>query len=153
MNDSVEQLLRRYMHAKPDSLIPILQEIQDEMGFISEEAINSVAKLMNIPTSKIYGLATFYNQFRFKPWGRTHIQVCKGTSCHMFDSESLIDTIEKVLKIKPGEASQDGLFSLEIMPCIGACAHSPVIAINGKFYSMITSEMLERLLEELNENT
>jgi NADH-quinone oxidoreductase subunit E len=152
MEKKLKELLDKYSLSSRDSLIPILQDIQDEMGYLSEEALLAVGKHLNVATSKIYGLATFYNQFRYQPRGINHIKVCHGTSCHMMGSVTLLEAIEKSLKIKPGQTSRDGKFSLEVVSCVGACAQSPVISINGKFYGKLTEERLEMLLEEFSEN-
>lgn len=152
MQKTVESLLQKYSFARRDSLIPILQEIQDEMGYLSEEAVVIVGKHLKIPTSKIYGLATFFNQFRFQPKGKYHIQVCHGTSCHMLGAMPLIDLLEKQLRIKSGQVTRNGLYSLEVIPCMGACAQSPVISVNGKFYKVLTPERLTEILKEIKLN-
>jgi NADH-quinone oxidoreductase subunit E len=151
MHNEIEELLQKYSHSSRDSLIPILQEIQDRIGFLSEEAIIVVGNHLEIPTSSIYGLATFYNQFRFSPKGKYHIQLCHGTSCHMMGASSIIEVIEKKLKIKSGQTSSNGLFSLEIIPCMGACAYSPLISVNGKHHPKITEQRLIQILDELKE--
>jgi NADH-quinone oxidoreductase subunit E len=151
MQATIERLLNKYSFARRESLIPILQEIQDEVGYLSEEALVMVGKHLNMPTSKIYGLATFYNQFRFQPKGIYHLRLCQGTSCHMGGSLAIIDYIEKTLKVKPGQTTKNGLFSLEVTPCMGACAHSPSILVNDKCYSRITIEKLSNILDELKE--
>lgn len=149
MKGKVEEILERYSHAGADSLIPILQDIQDEMGYLTEEAIETIGRSLGIASSKIYGLATFYNQFRFQPRGRCHIQVCHGTSCHLMGASTLIEQLEKRLKVKAGQTSRNGAFSLEVIPCMGVCAHSPAIQVNGKFYSKLTAQGFTELLGEL----
>ncbi|HDP54499.1 MAG TPA: NADH-quinone oxidoreductase subunit NuoE [Bacteroidetes bacterium] len=149
MEAKILSLLERYSHASIESLIPILQDIQDEVGFLSEEAIVQVSKHLQMPTSKIYGLATFYNQFRFHPKGKYHIQLCHGTSCHVMGAVSLLEFIEKKLKIKSGQTSRDGSYSLEIVPCMGACAFSPIISVNGEFHGNLNQQKLEKILDEL----
>lgn len=152
MKTRIQELLEKHSHASQDSLIPILQEIQDEIGFLSEDAIVLVGKHLNMPTSKIFGLATFYNQFRFQPRGKTHIQLCHGTSCHIMGAVTLIELVEKTLKIKSGQTSRNGKYSLEVVPCMGACALSPVISINGKFYGKLTADSLKDILQEVMES-
>jgi NADH-quinone oxidoreductase E subunit len=152
MESRIEELLKKYSHSNRESLIPILQEIQDDIGYLPEEALRLVGKHLSVATSKIYGLATFYNQFRFQPKGENHIRMCHGTSCHIMGSSILIDFIEKRLKIKPGQTSRDGKFSLEVVSCIGACAMSPVISINGVFHSELTQDKLNGLLDEIIES-
>lgn len=149
MENKIEVLLEKYSHSRRDSLIPILQDIQEEVGYLSEEAIVIVGKHLEMPTSKIYGLATFYNQFRFEPKGTYHIQVCHGTACHMLGAVPIIEIIERKLKIKAGQTSRNGKFSLEVVPCIGACSQSPVISVNGEYYSKLTSERIKQILIDL----
>lgn len=153
MQTRLQELLNKYGYASQDNLIPILQEIQDELGFLSEEALMAVGKHLNVPTSQIYGLATFYNQFRFHPKGTHHIRICHGTSCHIMGTNTLLDYIEKRLKIKSGQTSRDGMFSLEVVSCMGACAQSPVISINDVSYGKITADKLENIFDALIENT
>jgi len=150
MENAINSLLERYSHSRRDSLIPILQDIQEEVGYLSEEAIVLVGRHLNMPTSKIYGLATFYNQFRFEPKGKYHIQICHGTACHLLGAVKIIEIIEKKLKIKAGQTSRNGKFSLEVVPCIGACSQSPVISVNGEFYSNLTEDILKQLLMDLS---
>jgi len=151
MKEKIGLLLEKYSYAKQESLIPILQEIQDEVGYLSEDAIVLVGKHLDIPTSKIFGLATFYNQFRFQPKGKYHIQMCHGTSCHVMGATTIIEIVEKSLKLKVGQTSRNGNFSLEIVPCMGACALSPVISINGKYYGRLTVAKLKEVLDEITE--
>lgn len=135
-----------------DNLIPILQEIQSKEGYLSKEAITYVGKKMNLPTSKIYGVATFYNQFRFEPKGKHHIQLCRGTACHVLGSATVLEEFEKQLKIKAGQTTTDGLFSLEIVACIGACGLAPVISINGEFYAKLTSKSVKKIIDNIRNN-
>jgi len=149
MENKIDFLLEKYSHSRRDSLIPLLQEIQDEIGYISEDAIVLVGRHLNIPTSKIYGLATFYHQFKFEPQGTHHIQICQGTACHMLGALPILQIIEKKLKIKSGQTARNGKFSLEVVPCIGACAQAPLIAINDEFYCNLTDERIHSILDEL----
>lgn len=149
MKEKVNAILEMYSHSGRDSLIPILQEIQEQVGCLNEDAVVMVGKHLNIPTSKIYGLATFYNQFRFEKKGKYHIQSCNGTSCRMNGSKWIIDYIEKNLKIKNGQTTRNGLFSLEVLTCMGACHLGPVISINGEYYTELTPAKLKSILDEL----
>lgn len=152
METKIVELLEKYSHSRRDSLIPILQDIQEAVGYLSEEAVVLVGKHLEMPTSKIYGLATFYNQFKFEPRGRFHFQICHGTACHILGAVPLIDILEKTLKIKAGQTTRNGRYSLEVVPCIGACGQAPVISINGEFYSNITVERIKEVLADLNED-
>jgi len=149
MENKIEILLEKYSHSRRDSLIPILQDIQEEVGYLSEEAIVLVGRHLEMPTSKIYGLATFYNQFRFEPKGNYHIQICHGSACHILGAVPIIDIIEKKLKIKAGQTSRNGKYSIEVVPCIGACAQAPIIVINGECHRKLTLDRLKEILLEL----
>ena len=134
-NSNVDVVLEKYLHHGRESLIPILQEIQDSLGYIPESALEQVGKTLKIPTSKIYGLATFYNQFRFVPKGKYHITLCKGSACHMMGATSLLDHLEKELKIKQGQTTRNGMFSIEVVPCMAACSQAPLVSVNGQFFT------------------
>ncbi len=144
----VDQILTKYPDQKRENLIPILQEIQDNEGFLSKDSVVEVGKYLKLPTSKIYGVATFYNQFRFEPLGKHHIQVCRGTACHVLGSATVLEELEKVLKIKAGQTSRDGLFSVEVVACIGACGLAPVISVNGEFHAKVTAESIKEIVED-----
>jgi len=133
-------------------LIPLLQAVQDEFGYISEEAIARIGSHLSLPTSKVYGLATFYNQFSFSPRGLYHISLCNGTACHMAGSGELYTELSKLLEISDGETTRDGLFSLEVQSCIGACGQSPVIAINDSYYSGIGVKEVREIIKQYRED-
>lgn len=130
------------------ALIPILQEVQNTYGYLSREAVILIGKHLDLPASKIYGVATFYNQFRFQAPGKFHVQVCRGTACHVKGSLAVLDAFRRELKIEPGAVTRDGLFSLEVVACIGACGLAPVIAINGEFHANVDSDMVRKILRE-----
>jgi NADH-quinone oxidoreductase E subunit len=146
--DKITEVLQAYPDASRDNLIPILQDVQEAVGFLSEEAVQEVGAHLNLPASKIYGVATFYNQFRFEPKGRFHIQVCRGTACHVLKSATVLQKLEKLLKLKAGHTSRDGLFSIEVVACIGACGLAPVLCVNNEFHAKVTEESLPAILEE-----
>ena len=144
----IDQILQRHPAAGRDSLIPILQEIQEAHGYLSKAAIIRVGRHLNLPSSKIYGVATFYNQFRFHPPGRFHVQVCRGTACHVKGSAAVLEAMIKELKVNPGQTTRDGMFSLEIVACMGACGLSPVVNINGEFHAKATPRKLARIIAD-----
>lgn len=146
MEDQTDQILAKFPNARRPDLIPILQQIQDLNGHLTEEAVVKVGRHLNLSTSKIYGIATFYNQFSFVPRGKFHIQLCHGTSCHVAGSQNLISELEKQLKIHHGETSRDNLFSLEIVSCLGACGKAPVMAVNDDFYIRLHADDIKDLL-------
>lgn len=145
---SVEAILRDHPNAGRDHLIPILQEVQEAEGYLSQESIAEVGKALNLPSSKIFGVATFYNMFRFQPKGKHHVMVCRGTACHVKGSAKSLDLVTKALKIQPGETTRDGLFSLEVVACMGACGLAPVVNINGHFHAKVNPMKLHKIVEE-----
>lgn len=147
MEKGVAEIKKENGRISRDNLIPVLQEIQEKEGYLSEASVMEVGKKMGIPTSKIYGVATFYNQFRFEPKGKYHIQVCRGTACHVLGSATVLEQLEKTLKIKAGQSTRDGLFSIEVVACIGACGLAPVICINGEFFAKVTEQSLLTIVE------
>jgi NADH:ubiquinone oxidoreductase subunit E len=148
----IGEILNRFPQIKRNALIPLLQAVQDEFGYISEEAISRIGTHLSLPTSKIYGLATFYNQFSFTPRGYYHMVLCNGTSCHMSGSGELLSEISKLLEIKDGETTRDGLFSLEVQSCIGACGQSPLMAVNGEYHSGISVKEIREIIKQYRED-
>lgn len=147
MAEILDDIIKRYMNLQRDSLLPLLQEIQNELGYLSEESINRIGEMTGLPTSKIYGVATFYDQFRFEPKGKFHIQVCHGTACHVNSSMNIIREIERILKIRNGQTTRDGMYSFEIVDCMGACAISPVICINGNYIPAVDVKKVKEIVE------
>jgi NADH-quinone oxidoreductase subunit E len=144
----VQEILTGYPNAQRDSLIPILQDLQEKQGFLSRDSVEAVGKALDIPVSKIYGVATFYNQFRFTPQGRFHVQVCRGTACHVKGSQAVLDALKRDLKVEAGDTTRDGLFSLEVVACIGACGLAPVINIDGNFHANLATQMIPGILNQ-----
>jgi len=150
MND-VDSVLKKHPRAGRDALIPILQEVQESQGYLSRESVTRISKHLNLPATKIYGVATFYNQFRFQPKGKYHFMVCRGTACHVKGSSRVLEMAQKLLKLKPGQTSRDRLFSLETVACMGACGLSPVMNLNGEFYAKVTPQKLVKIIQECRE--
>ena len=148
----IDVILQRFPQIKRNALIPLLQAVQDEFGYISEEAISRIGSHLSLPTSKVYGLATFYNQFSFSQRGYYHVVLCNGTACHMGGSGELLSEISKMLEIEDGETTRDGLFSLEVQSCIGACGQSPVMAVNGEYYSEVTVKRVREIIKQYRED-
>ncbi len=144
----IDTILTRHPGAERDSLIPILQEVQNAEGYVSRDAVERIGAHLKLPASKIYGVATFYNQFRFEKLGRFHIQICRGTACHVKGSAAVCDALCRQLAIQPGQTSRDGLFSLEVVACLGACGLAPVISINGEFHGRLSPESIAQLLAD-----
>ncbi len=125
----IEWLFSSFRGTKSE-LIPILQRVQDQFGYISEIAMLEISRFVCIPESKVYATATFYSQFRLKPMGEKHICLCQGTACHIRGAGKIQDAIERELGITVGETTADHQFSLETVACIGCCALAPCITIN-----------------------
>jgi NADH-quinone oxidoreductase subunit E len=151
MEETIERILRKYPAGKKDSLIPLLQDIQREEGHLSDNSILEVSRYMNIPLNKIYGVATFYDQFRFGKRGRYHVQICHGTACYIYRSSTFQVEIEKILQVKAGQTTKDGKFSLEVVNCLGACSNAPVLFLNGTAHGNITIERLQKILSRIKE--
>ncbi len=144
----IDAILTRHPRPGRDALIGILQEVQEALGYVPRDAVVRIGRHLDLPASKVYGVATFYNQFRFSPPGRFHIQVCRGTACHVKGSGAVLEAIQRALAITPGETTRDGLFSLEVVACIGACGLAPVICIDGEFHAKVAPEAVKGILED-----
>ncbi len=130
-----------------EELIPLLQAVQENNGFVSAESIKAIAKFARIAESKVFGVATFYAQFRFKPKGEKHIMVCRGTACHVKGAPRIADELETQLGIKEGETSECMKYSLESVACIGACSLAPCIMNNGKVEANLTPDKIQKLFK------
>ena len=129
-------------------MIPALQKIQEKQGYLSKKAISDVARKMNISENGIYGVASFYAQFRFTQPGRHIIKVCLGTACHVRGGENLLETVERELNVHQGETTKDGQYSLERVACFGCCALAPVMVINNKVYGRMNNTKVRKILVE-----
>ncbi|OPZ83911.1 MAG: NADP-reducing hydrogenase subunit HndA [bacterium ADurb.Bin429] len=130
-------------------VLPLLQRIQREFGYIPAEAMQPVARFTGVPESHVYGVATFYTQFKLTPVGKYIITVCRGTACHVRRSSALLDDLRARLGIEDGETTADMLFTLQTVACVGSCALGPVIVINGKVYGNMTRGKMLKLIDKL----
>jgi len=142
------ETIRRYPPSR-EYLIPMLQAVQEEEGFISRDSIGEISQYMGLPESKIFGVATFYNQFRLNAPGKYQVAICRGTACHVKGSFNLLETLQRELGIEAGATTRDGLFSLETVACIGACSIAPVMTINGEFYGRLEKKVVEKTIREI----
>jgi NADH-quinone oxidoreductase subunit E len=131
---------------EPGMLIPLLQAAQDSYGYIPPLAIEQIAMATGIPASEVYGVITFYSQFRLQPLGRYVIRVCKGTACHVQDAEMIGRTLEEELGIREGGTSEDGLFTFLTVACLGCCSLAPVVMIGEQAYGRLTPQALRSVL-------
>ena len=129
-------------------LIPILQSTQEKFGYLSEEAIKHISRFLKISENQIYGVASFYSQFRFTAPGRNSIKVCLGTACHVRGGQILCEAVQRELDISPGQTTKDKRFDLERVACLGCCALAPVIQINDDIYSRMTVIRLKEILDK-----
>lgn len=146
----IDGVLGKYADV-PGSLITVLQKTQDIYGYLPKEAIEKISDRMNIPESEIMGVGTFYTQFRFQPVGKYLIMLCQGTACHVNSSQLILETIKDELHINDGETTEDGLFSLKCVACLGCCSLSPVMMINDNTYGSLTPDKTKQILKELRE--
>lgn len=137
--------------ATKGSLITILQHTQEIYGYLPKEAIELIGEKTGIAASEILGVATFYTQFRFEPVGKYLIMLCQGTACHVNSSELILETIKDELHIEDGGTTEDGLFSLKCVACLGCCSLSPVMMINDSTYGSLTPEKTKKIIKELRE--
>jgi NADH-quinone oxidoreductase subunit E len=135
----LEKILSRHKGEKGD-LIPILQEAQENFGYLPAEIMQKIAKFLRMPESVVYGVSTFYAQFTFIPTGRKRVSVCRGTACHVRGGARILREVEKRLGIKPGETTADMEYSLETVACIGACALAPTMRIGKETYGQMTTK-------------
>jgi NADH-quinone oxidoreductase subunit E len=146
---AMDVIRQKYQDAGRDALIPILQDLQSYEGYLVESSLRDVSLMLELPLSKVYGVASFYNQFRFQPIGRYHILVCRGTACHVKGSVKLLQVLQHDLRVEPGQTTRDGLFTLDVVACIGACGLAPVMCINGEFHAKLTPEMAVEIIGKL----
>ncbi|WP_296561353.1 NADH-quinone oxidoreductase subunit NuoE [uncultured Acetobacterium sp.] len=135
----------------PGSLITILQKAQELYGFLSVELMRHIALETHTSIAKVYGVATFYTQFRFEPVGKYLIMLCQGTACHVNGSKQVEEAVMDYLDIKEGETTSDGLFTLNNVACLGCCSLSPVMMINDDTYGQLTKDKVTNILAELKE--
>ena len=147
----MNEMFDEYLPVK-DNLIQILNEVQEKFGYIPKEAQVQISKFLNIPMAEIYGVITFYSRFTLEPKGKYTISVCLGTACYVKGSQKILDRLEERLKIKPGQTTEDGMFSLDETRCVGACGLAPVFTVNGEVYGKATVKKIDEVLDELLKN-
>jgi len=150
MNEKFKNIFSSF-DGKEEELIPILQKVQDELGFLSDESMEEIAKYIRVPASMVFGVATFYTQFRFTPKGEKHIMLCRGTACHVKGAPRIQEEIENQIGIKVGETSNDLKYSLENVACIGACSLAPCAMLNETVEANLTPKKVERIFSPSRE--
>jgi len=148
IQDVILQVVSSHRDSSSNPLIPVLQRLQEEEGYLSKESLQAVSELLGVSLSRVYGVATFYHQFRLRPEGLHRICVCKGTACHIAGSQELLDWLRGELGLRPGEdSSPDGLFTLQEVRCLGACSLAPVVKIDDEVLGKASPEALKALLD------
>lgn len=145
---TIDQIIKE-CGREESSAIPILQFIQHDYGYISKEHMKEVCSKTKIKDNKLYGIATFYSQFKLSPAGKNLIRVCKGTACHVRGADNLLEVIREELKIGVGETTTDNKFTLETVACLGCCSLAPAVMINNEVYGKLTADKLKEILREL----
>jgi NADH-quinone oxidoreductase subunit E len=146
----VDKILASYTGEEAE-LIPILQQVQQELGYLPEEAMRRIAQFVNEPEGTVYGVATFYAQFKFVPTGRNIVRVCRGTACHVKGGDRILKEVERHLGIKPGESTPDMEYALETVACIGACALAPTMTINNETHGEMTTKKVAEIFGHRSE--
>lgn len=133
------------------AMIAVLQDIQETFNYLPKEALKAAAKSMNVPFTRVYEAATFYTAFSLKPRGKHVVKICTGTACHVRGASALQDKFERSLCIKPGEMTPDGMFSLETVNCVGACALGPVVVINNDYHGQVTLAKVDKIINKIKQ--
>ncbi len=149
MDNAVFTQLNLEDDCDPGHLIPLLQSIQFHEGYISEQAVRQIAHLLKISENHIFGVASFYSQFRFQKPGKHHLKVCLGTACHVQGGAQLAQEVEKQLHLRSGETTPDGAIDYEEVACLGCCAQAAVVEIDGAIYAKMTTDRLVKKLHDL----
>jgi NADH-quinone oxidoreductase subunit E len=147
MEDNFSYRLWRY-DGEPGELIPLLQSAQDHFGYIPRRAISYISGVTGAPESEVYGVITFYSQFRLQPMGKYVVRACAGTACHVSGAKTIIETIEDELGIEVDGTTEDGLFTFQTVACIGCCSLAPVIMVNDDTHGRLTPSSLRKLLRK-----
>ena len=148
MEKDVKEIIKRYGEDK-SFLVPILQDVQKKLNYLPKEAIQSVSKLLEVPLSQIYHVATFYKAFSLLPRGKHQFQLCLGTACHVRNAPILGEHIERTLGIKPGETTADLEFTFETVNCLGACALGPILVVDEEYHGQMTISKANKILKKL----
>ena len=145
-NGDITAVLASYDRHR-QNLIPILQEVQDHLSYLSPQAVEKIAEYLGLSENDVFGVATFYAQFRFHPPGEHHIKVCQGTACHVRGSGLIMEAVIRKLGITSGETTEDLKFSLERVACFGSCALAPVVVVDDKVFGRMTPRRTQKLIE------
>ncbi len=144
----IEQIVKRY-DGDPGMLIPMMQDLQSECGYLPVEHLRYLGGRLKVPTSRLYAVATFYSSFRLAPKGAHEVTLCMGTVCYLKGAPSISETICREFRVEPGGTTRDRLFSFNAVNCVGACALAPVMVVDGKYYDGVSPESALEILHSL----
>ena len=145
--EPLERVLSKFPEIQPNDLIPILQHIQEEYGFLPPAVLMEMSKRAGIAASQVYGVATFYEQFHLEPHGRHTIRCCRGTACHVKGGPKMISAIKKISGIEPGQTTEDMRFTFETVACLGTCFLAPAMMVDSDYYGHLTTAKIKGILE------
>jgi len=148
IQETIDKILANHIAAKKDELIPILQETQEQLGYLPPEAMRMTASFLGVTPGTVFGVATFYAQFRLVPSGKNRVTVCRGTACHVRGGTRIEREVQQRLGIKPGETTKDMEYTLETVACIGACALAPNMTINNDVYGQLTTKKVGEIFSD-----
>lgn len=152
VEERLNEILNSYQ-GKKEELIPILQQVQQVLGYLPELAMKRIARFVKVPESTVFGVGTFYAQFKLVPSGRNIIRVCRGTACHVRGGAHILSELEKLLGIRAGDTTPDMKYSLETIACFGSCALAPVVVVNNKVHGRMTISKVKEILSDGKEAT
>jgi NADH-quinone oxidoreductase subunit E len=145
--DKLPGLIQKYRD-ESGTVIGLLQDIHEAYGYLPEETLNQVSGEIEVPLSTLYSLATFYSTFRLEPIGKHHVCACVGTACHVKGAPFVVETIERELGIKAGETTPDGLFTIDTVNCLGACALAPLVTVDDEYYGKMDQKKAQKLVSD-----
>ncbi len=148
MNEKLQAVLEEYRGGQ-ETLIPLLQKVQEELGYISEESVIAIADRVGVPASEVFGVLTFYAQFRLHPRGRHLVRQCLGTACHVRGAGKIVETVESKLGIKAGETTPDLRLTYEVVYCLGSCALAPAAVVDNDVIARLVPDKMLKLIEKL----
>ncbi len=148
MEEKLQTIVERYKSGR-STLVGVLQDVTQEFGYLPEEVLREVSRAIEVPVSLFYSLATFYRSFRLEALGKKHVCICVGTACHVRGAAQVVDVFERELKIKAGQTTPDGNYTLETVNCLGACALGPLVTVNGEYHSKLDQKGAQKLLKHL----
>ena len=147
MQEKLQEIFSQH-YRKRDALIPVLQEIQGAFGYLPPEAMTAAGKFCRMDPVEVYGVATFYAQFKFSPMGKNVVMVCQGTACHVMGGGRILEEVQTQLDVPAGQTTKDGVYTLETVACIGACALAPVMVINNDTHRRVKINHVNAILDD-----